>query len=339
MDTLEKLIENATRSQKKIVLCEGTDMRVVRAAIKATELAMAKIVLVGSRDEILTQFKHNDAEPAKGVEIHDPSNSHLLDEFAETYRELRKHKGITTEQALAEVTKPEVFAALLVKSGHADGMVGGAATATAQIVRTALQVIGKKPGAKLVSSFFLVLFCEPHHNKPGFHIFADCGLVVDPDPEQMAQIAIDSAASFASLSDEEPRIAMLSFSTRGSARHGHVSKVVKATKLAKEARPDLMIDGELQFDAAFVPGVAAAKASDSPLAGNANIFVFPNLDSGNIGYKIAQRIGGATTIGPVLQGLEKPANDLSRGCSVEDIVHMIAVTVAQADDNTEETTT
>ena len=198
-------------------------------------------------------------------------------------------------------------------------------------MRTAIQVIGPKPGSKLVSSFFLMLFCKEHHDKKGAHIFADSGLVIDPTAEEMAQIAASSAESFVTLTGETPRVAMLSFSTLGSASHSSVSKVVTATELAKAANPNLLIDGELQFDTAFVPNVAASKAKDSPLGGDANVFVFPNLDSGNIAYKIAQRVGGAVAIGPVLQGLDKPANDLSRGCSSEDILHMIAVTAAQAE--------
>jgi len=328
---LEMLLQNAARSQKKIVLSEGSDPRVVRAAIDAREQGIAQIILVGAEQDIMIQYAFAGAVPDEGVEIHDPDTSQLRDELALAFYERRKHKGLSLEKALCEVRKPHIFAALLVHTGHADGTVGGAVATTAEIVRTAIQVIGPKPGSKLVSSFFLMLFCKSHHIKKGAYIFADSGLVVDPSAEEMAQIALASAASLQTLTAETPRVAMLSFSTRGSAEHEAVSKVVSATQIAKTHDPDLLIDGELQFDAAFVPDVAASKASDSPLAGDANVFVFPNLESGNIAYKIAQRVGGAAAIGPVLQGLAKPANDLSRGCSSEDILHMIAVTAAQAE--------
>ncbi|WP_299351080.1 phosphate acetyltransferase [uncultured Shimia sp.] len=331
MKPLETLLRNAARSQKTIVLSEGTDPRIVEAALEVRKRGIAKIILVGEELTVKLQFSLLKAEPDDGIEIHDPATSPHHDELAVLYYELRKHKGMTLEKALRAVTQPHVYAALLVKAGHADGTVGGAVATTAEIVRTAIQVIGVAPGASMVSSFFLMLFCESHHAKKGAYIFADSGLVVDPNAEEMAQIALASASSFEALTTEKARVAMLSFSTRGSASHAAVSKVVKATEIAKAAAPDLMIDGELQFDAAFVPDVAAAKASDSPLGGDANIFVFPNLESGNIAYKIAQRIGGAAAIGPVLQGLAKPANDLSRGCSAEDVMHMVAVTAAQAE--------
>ncbi len=222
-----------------------------------------------------------------------------------------------------------MFATLLVKTGKADGTLGGAATATAEIVRTAIQVIGPAKGARMVSSFFLMLFCKDHHEKKGAFVFSDAGLVIDPSAAEMADIARASATSFAELTGDTPRVAMLSFSTRGSAKHERVSKVTEATAMVREASPELIVDGELQFDAAFVPDVAQAKAPNSALVGNANVFVFPSLEAGNIGYKIAQRMGGAQAIGPILQGLAKPANDLSRGCSAEDILFMIAVTSAQ----------
>jgi phosphate acetyltransferase len=331
MKPLELLLRNAARSQKKIVLSEGTDARVVAAAIEAHRKGIARIILIGEELAVRLQFSMLKTEPDASIEIHDPATSPLRDELALLYYDLRKHKGVTLEKALRAVAKPHVFAALLVRKGYADGTVGGAVETTAEIVRTAIQVIGPREGAKLVSSFFLMLFCAEHHAKKGAYIFADSGLVVDPNPEEMAQIAVASAKSFAALTRETPRVAMLSFSTHGSAEHDKVSKVVTATELAKTENPSLLIDGELQFDAAFDPIVAASKAEDSPLKGDANIFVFPNLESGNIAYKIAQRVGGAHAIGPILQGLDKPANDLSRGCSSEDVLHMIAVTAAQAE--------
>ena len=331
MKPLEILLRNAARSQKKIVLSEGNDPRIIAAAIEARKKNIGKIILVGDETTMRLQFKLQQAEPDGGIEFHDPHHSPYLDELALLYYQLRKHKGISLEKALRTATFPHIYAALLVRKGLADGAVGGAVETTAEIVRTAIQVIGVREGCKLVSSFFLMLFCEAYHPKKGAYIFTDSGLVVDPNAEQMAEIALSSAASYNHLIGGVPRVAMLSFSTRGSAVHQAVTKVVDATNIARATNPDLLIDGELQFDAAFVPDVAAAKAGDSALKGDANIFVFPNLESGNIAYKVAQRIGGAVAIGPVLQGLAKPANDLSRGCSAEDVLHMIAVTAAQAE--------
>ena len=331
MKPLELLLQNAARSRRKIVLSEGADPRAVQAAIEARSQGIARVLLVGPEAGIRARLAEQGAAPDADLEIHDPATSPLIGELAEAFFQRRRHKGVTRQQALQAARLPHVFAALLVHAGHADGTVGGAVATTAEIVRTAIQVIGPAPGARLVSSFFLMLFCQTHHLKKGAHVFADSGLVVDPDAGEMAQIALSSARSFAALTGDVPRVAMLSFSTRGSATHDAVSKVVTATRIARAADPDLLIDGELQFDAAFVPDVAAAKAQGSVLGGNANVFVFPNLESGNIAYKIAQRIGGAIAIGPILQGLAKPANDLSRGCSAEDILHMIAVTTAQAD--------
>ncbi|MEV8468950.1 phosphate acetyltransferase [Fluviibacterium sp. DFM31] len=331
MKPLEMILRNAARSQKKIVLSEGHDPRAVQATIAARKQGIARIALVGPEAEIRARFEELGAVPDEGVEIHDPATSPLIDELAEVFFQRRRHKGVTPEQAMEAARSPHVFAALLVRTGHADGTVGGAVATTAEIVRTAIQVIGPAPGAKLVSSFFLMLFCQTHHIKKGAHVFADSGLVVDPNAEEMAQIALTSAQSYTELTSDIPRVAMLSFSTRGSASHNSVSKVVTATGIAKAANPALLIDGELQFDAAFVPDVAASKAGDSALGGNANVFIFPNLESGNIAYKIAQRVGGAVAIGPILQGLAKPANDLSRGCTSEDLLHMIAVTAAQAE--------
>ncbi|WP_424942734.1 phosphate acetyltransferase [Aliiroseovarius crassostreae] len=330
MKPLETLLKNAARSRFRIVLSEGADPRVVEAALTAQKDGIAKMILVGETAAIHAELARQNAPQDHGITLHDPRNSPLLPELATLYHQLRAHKGIDEVGAMDAAQNPHVFAALLVKSGHADGTVGGAVATTADIVRTAIQVIGPARGSKLVSSFFLMLFCADHHPKKGAHIFADSGLVVDPNAEEMAAIASASAASFETLTGDVARVAMLSFSTHGSAQHNAVSKVVTATELARNANPKLLIDGELQFDAAFDPGVAEKKAGLSPLKGEANVFIFPNLESGNIAYKIAQRIGGAEAIGPILQGLAKPANDLSRGCSAEDILHMIAVTAAQA---------
>jgi len=296
--------------------------------------AVARVLLVGNPTTIAGHLATHGTTPdevAGHIEIHDPDDSPLFEEFRDTLVALRAHKGMTPEQAAELVRNRLNYAALLVQTGHAHGTVGGAAETTSDTVRTALQIIGKAPDAAMVSSFFFMLYCKEHHTVKGAHIFADCGLVVDPDAHEMAEIARASAASYRALTGDTPRVAMLSFSTAGSADHPKVSKVVAATHLAKVADPTLIIDGELQFDAAFVPEVAASKAGKSSLGGAANVFVFPSLNAGNLGYKIAQRVGGATAIGPVLQGLAKPANDLSRGCTAEDILHMVAVTVAQSD--------
>lgn len=332
MKPLEMLLANAARSNRRIVLSEGADPRVIAAACTARDKHIAQPLLVGDNAAMRAGFTAQGLSPA-GIALHDPAASKLAPRLADRLYQRRKHKGMTPDDARTALLDPHVFAAALVADEQADGTIGGAVATTAEIVRTALQVIGPKPGTALVSSFFLMLFCGDQHPKKGAHIFADSGLVIDPTAAEMAIIARSAADSFHALTKDRPRVAMLSFSTRGSARHDAVSKVVQATALAKAAQPDLLIDGELQFDAAFVPDVAAAKAKDSPLGGNANVFVFPNLESGNIAYKIAQRLGGAVAIGPILQGLAKPANDLSRGCSAEDILHMIAVTAAQADAN------
>ncbi|RED18575.1 phosphate acetyltransferase [Pontivivens insulae] len=333
MRPLQTILENAARSDRKIVLSEGADPRVVAATRAAREAQAARLILVGATDEIVEAFG---GDLPDGVEIYDPENAPQRAELANAYHELRAHKGMTAEKAEKAMTDPVTAAAMLVRAGYAHGTLGGAVAATADIARAALQIIGTAPSAKMVSSFFLMLLCKDHHARKGAVVFSDAGLVVDPDAAGMAEIALSSSRSFSALTGQTPRVAMLSFSTKGSARHPNVSKVTEATALAKAAAPELMIDGELQFDAAFVPSVAARKAPDSALQGEANVFVFPNLDAGNIAYKIAQRIGGAVAIGPIFQGLSMPANDLSRGCDAEDILHMIAVTAAQVDPDVSE---
>ena len=329
MKPLDHILQAARSAPRHIVLAEGEDPRVVQAAVRAAREGIAGITLIGSREIVEERLAAAGATPGE-IQIQDPASSPLAPRLADAYHALRKGKGVDAAAAADAIRSPLVFAAMMVREGHADGTVGGAVATTADTVRAALQTIGRAPGVGLVSSFFLMMLCEPHHVKKGAFVFADCGLVVDPDAAGLADIAVMSARSYEALAGKPAKVAMLSFSTAGSASHERVSKVVEATRLAHAAAPGLAIDGELQFDSAFVEAVSAAKAPHSALHGEANVFVFPNLDAANIGYKIAQRIGGATAIGPILQGLAKPANDLSRGCNADDVFHMIAVTVVQA---------
>ncbi|QJF52779.1 phosphate acetyltransferase [Roseobacter ponti] len=329
MSVLRDLSTRASARPAHIVMSEGHDPRVVAGAVAAVKTGTARITLVGPQDRVAAALVAAGEINNPALQIEDPETSALSASLASAFYELRKHKGVTPEIAESEVRKPLVFSALMVREGHADGTVGGAVATTSDTVRAALQIIGKAKEAPLVSSFFLMALPENHPSGRDGMIFGDCGLVIDPTSEELAAIAVASAASCRALLETEPVVALLSFSTHGSARHSSVSKVAAAAALLKENHPGLRADGELQFDAAFVPQVAASKAKGSSVAGEANVMIFPNLDAGNIGYKIAQRIGGADAIGPVLQGLSKPANDLSRGCTAADVTNMIAVTVLQ----------
>lgn len=329
MKALNQIVDNARQDPKRIVLCEVEDERILHAAAKATGAGIARIILVGAADTVVATARDHDID-VSGIEVMDPATSPLTESLAQALHALRETKGMTREQAEASVRDPLCFAHMLVREGHADGSVAGAVNTTADVVRSAIQTLGLAPGCSLVSSFFLMMLCQPFHNHKGGMIFSDCGLVVDPDAEQLSQIALAAADSAATLLDEEPRVAMLSFSTSGSAQHCRVDRVRDAAQAVKRQRPDLAIDEDVQLDAAIVADIAEKKLPDSRVKGRANVLVFPNLDAGNIGYKLAERIGGADAIGPLLQGLNKPANDLSRGCSVDDIYHVIAVTTVQA---------
>lgn len=322
---LEKIFAQARAHKRHIVLPEGDDPRIREAARLAHDEGLAQITLLSAKPEETRAALGTD-----GVAVIDPATAPSRSDYAHAYHALRAHKGITPEAADQAVTNPLTYAAMMVRQGDADGTIAGAVATTADTVREALQVIGRAPGVQLVSSFFLMLACEKHHNVKGGMIFADCGLIIDPDSRELAAIAAAAAESCVTLLDTQPRIAMLSFSTAGSANHGRVDKVREAREILHDILPDLEADGEFQFDAAFEDAIRKAKAPNSRLSGRPNIFVFPNLDAGNIGYKIAQRLGGLTAIGPILQGLAHPANDLSRGCNVEDIRAMIAVTAVQA---------
>ncbi|WP_299735159.1 phosphate acetyltransferase [uncultured Roseobacter sp.] len=329
MSVLRALSNRAAARPAHIVLSEGHDPRIVAGAIAAVKAGTARITLVGAQDDVTAQLVAAGAPHNPAISIEDPATSALSAGLAEAFYALRKHKGVTLEIAETQVQNPLVFSALMVCEGHADGTVGGAVATTSDTVRAALQVIGKAKDAPLVSSFFLMALPEGHPSGREAMIFGDCGLVIEPTAEELAAIAVASANSCQQLLGVEPQVALLSFSTMGSAKHAAVTRVSEAAALLKANHPDLKADGELQFDAAFVPEIAASKAPGSPTAGHANVMIFPNLDAGNIGYKIAQRIGGADAIGPTLQGLAKPANDLSRGCTAQDVTNMIAVTTLQ----------
>ena len=325
MGIVEDIAAASKRASPRIVLAEGEDGRVVQAALQAAREGVARVSVVARLDVF-----HGLAKGAPGrdlVTVHDPATSDHLDTYAEAYFKLREHKGVTPEQARATMLGNLGFAAMMVRKRDADGTIGGAVATTADTVRAALQIVGMAKGAKSVSSFFLMLLPSPH-DRPV--VFADCALVITPTAEELAGIAMSSAASFRAMTGDIPRVAMLSFSTKGSASHESIDRVQAAVGIAKAAAPDLIIDGEIQFDAAIIPEIGKTKAPGSALEGAANVFVFPNLDSANIGYKIAQRVGGAKALGPVLQGLARPANDLSRGCSVDDVRQLIAITGAQA---------
>ncbi|WP_299371282.1 phosphate acetyltransferase [uncultured Tateyamaria sp.] len=335
MSVLDTLQSRAAAHPAHIVLSEGDDPRIVAAAISATSSGLAQVSLVGDTAAITAELRAQGAADGGTLHIADPATSDLTDGFADAFHQLRQHKGVTPEKAAETVRDRLVFAAMMVREGHADGTVGGAVATTSDTVRAALQVIGKAKDAALVSSFFLMVLPDGHPSGRDAMIFSDSGLVIDPSSEDLAAIAAQSAASYTALLGGTPRVAMLSFSTMGSARHPNVTKVTDAAALLKEQHPQIASDGEMQFDAAFVPEVGASKAKGSDVAGRANVMIFPNLDAGNIGYKIAQRVGGCAAIGPILQGLAKPANDLSRGCVAEDVVNMIAVTALQAAANQE----
>lgn len=325
----EKMKKKAKSMQKKLVLPEALEPRTLQAARRIVDEGLAsEVYLVGKEAEIAKAAEAAGTD-LTGVKISTPAESGLLGEFANEFYELRKHKGISEEDAKAKILDPLNWAAMMVRKGVADAMVAGAEHATAAVLRAAMTIIKTKPGTKYASSCFVMALEDSRWGVDGNFIFADCATIPEPTAEQLAEIAIASSDSCKTFLEADPVTAMLSFSTKGSAQHPLVDKVSEALKMAQEKRPDLMIDGELQLDAAIVDKVGAKKAPDSKVAGRANTLIFPDLQAGNIGYKLVQRLAGAEAYGPILQGFAKPVSDLSRGCSVEDIVTTSAITLAQ----------
>ncbi|MBP1588245.1 MAG: phosphate acetyltransferase [Clostridia bacterium] len=327
MNFLERISERARSDIKTIVLPESEDVRVIKAAAMIQEQGIANVVLVGDPDKIKILAEGLDISKARIV---NPIGYGKFDEYVNAFYELRKAKGMTPEKAEATMKDYVYFATMMVKMGEADGMVSGAAHSTADTVRPALQILKTRPGTNKVSAFFVMVVPNCEYGADGAFVYGDSGLVENPDAEALSDIAIESAASFKQLIEKEPVVAMLSYSTYGSAHSELTEKVIEATRLAKEKAPELVLDGELQADAALVPKVGASKAPGSPVAGKANVLIFPDLNCGNIAYKLTQRLAKAEAYGPILQGVARPVNDLSRGCSAEDIVGVVAITAVQA---------
>jgi len=327
MNFLEQIIKRAKEDKKTIVLPESTDIRTLKAAAMIQQQDIADIVLVGNEKEIKELAGDLDISKAKIV---DPLNSDKFEDYVNTFYELRKAKGMTIEKA-REIMKDELYwGVMMVKKGDADGMVSGAVHSTADTLRPALQILKTAPGTKLVSAFFVMVVPDCEYGYNGTFVYADSGLVENPNAEELSEIAIASAKSFRNLVQAQPKVAMLSYSTYGSAKSELTEKVIEATRLAKQKAPDLILDGELQADAALVPSVGKSKAPGSNVAGEANVLIFPDLNCGNIAYKLTQRLAKAEAYGPITQGIAKPVNDLSRGCSAEDIVGVVAITAVQA---------
>lgn len=332
MSFIENIKQKAKEDIKTIVLPESNDIRVIKAAEKVIKEGYADIILVGNKEEITKLAKENNID-LTGIKIVDPNTSKKFSEYADKFYKLRKDKGMTLDKA-KEIMKDNVyFGMMMVKEGDSDGLVSGAYHSTADTLRPALQILKTKPGTKLVSAFFLMVVPDCEYGENGAFIFGDCGLNEYPDPDSLSEIAISSAKSFKQLVGAEPKVAMLSYSTYKSAHSPLTDKVVEATKILKHKAPDLICDGELQLDAAIIPEVGSFKAPGSPVAGKANTLIFPDLDAGNIGYKLVQRLAKAEAYGPLCQGIAKPVNDLSRGCSVEDIAGVVAITAVQAQEN------
>lgn len=329
MSFIEQIKQRAKKEIKTIVLPEATDVRILEAAQIVKKEGYAKLILIGNEDEVRKLAKEKNIDLGE-TEIIDPSKSKETERYAQALYELRKAKGMTEEQANQLVLEPVYYGMMMVKLNEADGLVSGAAHSTSDTLRPALQILKTAPGTKLVSAFFVMVVPDCKYGENGTFIFADSGLNEEPDSEKLSEIAISSSKSFEQLVGKEPKVAMLSYSSYGSAHSASTEKVIEATKLVKEKEPNLLVDGELQLDAAIVPEVAEFKAKGSPLKGEANVLVFPDLGAGNIGYKLVQRLAKAEAYGPLCQGIAKPVNDLSRGCSSEDVAGVVAITAVQA---------
>ena len=325
---IEQIHAKAKTSPRRVVLQEGEDVRIIEAAALATKQGIAEITLLGAPDKIKATAASASLSLDK-INIVDMTKPPNFDDYANTYFELRKAKGLTLDQAALQMKDPLWYGAMMVRKGLVDSFVGGALYTTGDVCRAGIQIIGMQPGLKTLSSFFAMVVPDKSFGKDGIVFFADCAVVIAPDVNQLADIAIATADSYASLTGDTPRVAMLSFSTKGSAKHADIDKVTAATAAVKQKRPDLTIDGELQGDAALIPAIGERKAKGSPVAGKANVLIFPDLDAGNISYKLVERLGKAEAVGPILQGMAKPSSDLSRGCKAADVLNVIAINVVR----------